>query len=58
MFTMDGWTDIMYMVQQAVHSHVYDLFFVSVVYVGGFFIINLVAAIQFQYYDTLKQKRE
>jgi hypothetical protein len=54
MFTMDGWSDVMYMIRDVMGSKNYDAFFLSVVYVGGFFIINLVSAIQFQYYDTLK----
>ena len=54
MFTMDGWSDIMYMMRDVMESNFYDSFFLAVVYIGGFFIINLVSAIQFQYYDTLK----
>ena len=54
MFTMDGWSTVKNMIRDAMHSCMYDSFFLAVVYVGGFFIINLVAAIQFQYYDKLK----
>ena len=54
MFTMDNWIDMMYLIRRAKDTYFYDMFFVMVVYLGSFFIINLIAAIQFFYYDALK----
>lgn len=45
MFTLDGWVDEMYLIRQAMDSKVYDLFFIAVVYIGAFFVVNLVCAI-------------
>ena len=55
MFTLDGWVDEMYLIRRAMNSKVYDLFFIAVVYIGAFFVVNLVCAIQFYYYDMLKR---
>ena len=51
---MDNWIDMMYLIRRAKDTYFYDMFFVMVVYLGSFFIINLIAAIQFFYYDALK----
>ena len=46
MFTLDGWSDIMYLIRRANnHSNIYDPFFILVVWVGAFFVVNLVCAI-------------
>ena len=45
MFTMDNWIDMMYLIRRAKKTYLYDMFFVTVVYLGAFFIINLIAAI-------------
>jgi len=58
MFTLDGWSDIMYLVRRANQSNIYDIFFLIVVWVGAFFVVNLVCAIQFQYYDVMKRQKE
>ena len=57
MFTLDGWSDTMYLIRDVKHTVIYDMFFLIAVYVGGFFVLNLIAAIQFQYYDTIKFER-
>jgi hypothetical protein len=44
-FTMDGWTDIMYKIRVSFNSYTYDFFFMFTVIVGAFFVINLVTAI-------------
>ena len=67
MFTMDGWADVMYLIRKAhtVPAEIggpknrpaleYDVFFISVIYVGAFFLMNLVIAVQFQYYNLVKK---
>ena len=55
MFTMDGWADIMYLIRRAHNSLYYDAFFITVIYVGAFFLMNLVIAVQFQYYNMVKK---
>ena len=58
MFTMDGWSDVMFMMRHAKKSIAYDIYFLAVVYIGGFFVLNLVAAIQFSYYNVIKMERD
>jgi len=58
MFTLDGWTEIMYLIRRANHGYTYDIFFILFVWVGAFFVVNLVCAIQFQYYDVMKRQRK
>jgi len=49
--TLEGWTDMMYIVRGAVRSCAYDLFFVSIVVLGSFVILNLMIAVQASYLD-------
>jgi hypothetical protein len=53
---MDGWTDIMYKIRFSSNSYTYDFFFILAVIVGAFFVINLITAIQFFYYDKIKEE--
>jgi hypothetical protein len=45
MFTMDCWTDVMYMIRFATNSYYYDLYFVVLVIVGQYFAVNLIVAV-------------
>ena len=43
--TMEGWTDIMYLCQDAVHPLLASLFFILLVVFGSFFLLNLTLAV-------------
>ena len=49
--TLEGWTDMMYIVRDAEQSYGYDIFFVSCVIFGSFVILNLMIAVQATYLD-------
>lgn len=49
--TLEGWTDMMYIVRDAVRSYAFDSFFVSIVVLGSFVILNLMIAVQASYLD-------
>lgn len=51
MITLEGWTDMMYIVRDVEHSIMYDSFFVSCVVFGSFIILNLMIAVQSSYLD-------
>lgn len=51
MITLEGWTDMMYIVRDAEQTTMYDLFFVSCVVFGSFVILNLMIAVQASYLD-------
>lgn len=42
---------MMYIVRGAVRSNAYDIFFVSIVVLGSFVILNLMIAVQASYLD-------
>ena len=44
-FTLDEWTESMFLVRNSTKSSNFDGFFMLVVYVGAFFVVNLVTAI-------------
>lgn len=45
MITLEGWTDMMYIVRDAEGTLIYDFFFVMCVVVGNFIILNLLVAV-------------
>lgn len=47
--TLEGWTEMMYIVRKSERMYVFDLFFVTVVLFGAFFVLNLMIAVQFTY---------
>ena len=51
MITLEGWTDMMYIVRDAEMTTMYDLFFVACVVFGSFVILNLMIAVQASYLD-------
>lgn len=50
--TLEGWTDVMYKIRSATGSVAYDIFFILVVVIGAFFILNLMVAVQFSYLNA------
>jgi hypothetical protein len=51
LFTLDHWSDVMYLVNDATQNTNYDIFFILIVLMGSFFIVNMVTAVQFFYYS-------
>ena len=47
--TLEGWTDMMYIVRDAEQTYWYDSFFILCVLFGAFFVLNLMIAVQFTY---------
>ena len=47
--TLEGWTDMMYIVRDAEQTYAYDVFFILCVLFGAFFVLNLMIAVQFTY---------
>lgn len=43
--TLEGWTYEMYIIRHATGSYVYDLFFHFIIFIGTFFILNLLVAV-------------
>lgn len=58
MITLEGWTDMMYIVRDAEGTYFYDLFFLSCVIVGNFIILNLMVAVQSSYLDKAFDEEE
>ena len=51
--TLEGWADQMYLVREAKSNQfIFDLYFVMVVLTGAFFILNLMTAVQFKFFDA------
>lgn len=50
--TLEGWTDMMYIVRDAERTFSYDLFFILCVILGTFVILNLMVAVQASYLDS------
>ena len=47
--TLEGWTDMMYIVRESEATIAFDFLFVAVVLFGAFFVLNLMIAVQFTY---------
>jgi hypothetical protein len=58
MITLEGWTDMMYIVRDAEGTIVYDVFFLACVIVGNFIILNLMVAVQSAYLDKAFDEEE
>ena len=43
--TLEGWTDMMYIVRDAEGHYAYDVFFLACVVLGSFVILNLMIAV-------------
>ena len=43
--TLEGWTEIMYNIRNATGTVGYDIFFVLIVVLGTFFVLNLMVAV-------------
>jgi hypothetical protein len=49
--TLEGWTEMMYIVRDAEGTYAYDFFFLACVIFGSFVILNLMIAVQASYLD-------
>ena len=45
--TLEGWTDMMYIIRDATEGYMGDALFVMMVLFGAFFVLNLMIAVQF-----------
>lgn len=43
--TLEGWTDMMYLVREAVDSYAFDPLFILIVLFGAYFVMNLMIAV-------------
>jgi hypothetical protein len=50
--TLEGWTDMMYLVREAVDSYAFDALFILIVLFGSYFVMNLMIAVQFTFLST------
>jgi len=48
MITLESWTTMMYTVRDATGSRMYDLYFLLIVIIGTFIVLNLMIAVQVQ----------
>ena len=50
--TLEGWTDVMYMGREVSEiKYVNDLYFVLMIAIGAFFLINLIVAVQYDSFE-------
>lgn len=47
--TLEGWSDTMYKIRSATGTVAYDIVFILIIFLGCFFILNLMVAVQFSY---------
>lgn len=47
--TLEGWTEMMYIVREAEQTKLTDAFFMTCVLFGAYFVLNLMIAVQFTY---------
>jgi len=55
--TLEGWTDVMYMIND-IGTKWNQLYFVALVLFGSFFLVNLITAVVFLRFDQLKRLEE
>ena len=56
--TLEGWTDMMYIVRDTERTYAYDLFFIMCVVFGTFVILNLMIAVQASYLDQAFEEED
>lgn len=56
--TLEGWTEMMYIVRESERSYGYDFFFIICVLFGAFFVLNLMIAVQFTYLGAAFDEEE
>ena len=50
--TLEGWTDVMYMLRDVTsRNYIFDFYFILLVLIGSFFLINLVVAVLFNSFE-------
>jgi hypothetical protein len=50
--TLEGWTDMMYVVREAIGGYAFDGLFIIIVLFGAYFVMNLMIAVQFTYLSS------
>lgn len=48
--TLEGWSGMMYYIRRATGTYVYDAYFIMVVLFGAFFVLNLMVAVQSNFF--------
>ena len=48
MITLESWNSMMYTVRDATGSRMYDIYFLFIVIIGSFIVLNLMIAVQVQ----------
>lgn len=56
--TLEGWTDMMYIVRDVERTMVFDVFFLMCVVLGSFVILNLMVAVQASYLDQAFEEED
>ncbi len=56
--TLEGWTDMMYIIRHVENTYLYDIFFLMVVITGNFIILNLMIAVQAAFLDSAFEEEE
>jgi len=56
--TLEGWTYMMYIIRHAENTYLYDIFFLMVVIIGNFIILNLMIAVQAAFLDSAFEEEE
>ena len=56
--TLEGWTEIMYMMQDAYQKYITAIYFLLAVVIWAFFLINLTIAIMLKNYDELDKNEK
>jgi hypothetical protein len=56
--TLEGWVDIMYLLQDAHNDMFASFYFVILVFVGSFFLLNVTLAIVWDAFESCEQKEE
>lgn len=56
--TLEGWTDMMYVIRDVEDTYLYDAFFLLCVVVGSMVILNLMVAVQSSYLDSAFDEEE
>ena len=56
--SLEGWVDVMYMIQETGGNIGYDMYFIILILVGSYFVMNLVVAIIFIRFKGFKELEE
>lgn len=56
--TLEGWTDMMYIIRDSEQTYFYDSLFMFCLLFGAFFVLNLMIAVQFTYLDQAYEEEK